>query len=124
MSKSAQKRISNYRYALQPQRVADTLTAKKEEMIAHASEVMIRQCEVEELTHGVLASETTVTSIFLPWYLDFSRELDSRSQRLNGAQIQNEALVLIAKWTMRGLTERILVRIRDEVFSIQEPPAK
>jgi hypothetical protein len=70
----------------------------------------------------VLASEPTVTSIFLPWYL-FNRELDSRSQRQNGTQIQNEDRVLIAKWTMRGLTQRIRVRIRDEVFSIQEPPA-
>jgi hypothetical protein len=28
---------------------------------------------------------------------------------------------LVVAWTMRGLTERILVRIRDEVFSIPAP---
>ena len=124
MGRSAIRRLSNYTYGLQPERVRETLTAKKPEMVAKETEIFGRQVQVEELVIGVLASEDAVTTISYPNYQAFAREIEAKQKNFpGGAGLNNEAAVLLAKWKARGLTEAVSIRIRNEVFSIPAPGA-
>jgi hypothetical protein len=123
--KTSIKRSANYAYRLNPERIKVDLEFKRQDMINRQTSATEELFKVEERTRSVLASETTVYSIDLPNYFAAAKELWAKQNKLEGgAQLDNEAAVVIAKWAMRGLEERILVRIRDEVFSINEPAKK
>jgi hypothetical protein len=118
------KRIANYTYGLNPDRIKEDLVAKKSQMVNSQSERVIRQYQVEELVKGVLASEGAVTSIQMAFYHDFAREVDAKQHtHSGGAQLNSEVALMLAKWKARGLTEAVLIRIRNEVFSIPAPAA-
>ena len=124
MTRSAANRASNYAFGLQPERVKQNLEAKKPEMTARQQEAAARAVEIEELVVGLLGSEPSVTTMLYGMYFTFAKQINKRQTNMpGGAGLNNEVAVLVAAWTMRGLNERILARIRDEVFSIPAPAA-
>ena len=118
------KRIANYIYGMNIERIKEDLTAKRPDMIAAMTERINDLYQYEQLVKGVLASEDAVTVIQVPFYHDFAREIYSKQQtHPGGAQLNNDVALLLAKWKGRGLTEAVLIRIRNEVFSIPAPGA-
>jgi hypothetical protein len=118
------KRIANYIYGENPDKIKETLVAKKPEMVAAMTQRINELYQYEQLVKGVLASEGAVTVIQVPFYHDFAREIYAK-QRIHpgGAQLNNDVALMLAKWKGRGLTEAVLIRIRNECFSIPAPAA-
>lgn len=52
-----------------------------------------------------------VSSIMIPHYINFGRELYSLAQRFSGTTLSNEAKLVFDKWKARGLTEALLKAI-------------
>jgi hypothetical protein len=117
-------RIANYVYGMNVDRIKEDLVAKRPLMITNMTERINRQYQVEQLVKGVLASEGAVTAIQLPFYHAFAREVDAKQRtHPGGAQLNAEVALMLAKWKARGLTEAVLIRVRNEVFSIPAPAA-
>jgi len=118
------KRLANYIYGENPDRIKEDLVAKKPDMVAAMKQRINDLYQYEQLVKGVLASEDAVTVIQVPFYHDFAREIYGK-QRVHpgGAQLNNDVALLLAKWKGRGLTEAVLIRVRNEVFSIPAPGA-
>ena len=124
MGVPATKRLSNYEQGLNPDHIKDVVTAKKTAMVAFETSTINEQTRVEDITHAVLASEGAVHTIQIPAYLAFSKEVMSLKARMTGgAPLNNEVAVILAKWKARNLTESILIKIRNQVFSIPAPAA-
>jgi len=123
-TRSAQDRINNYISGVSPERTREDLIAKKPDMVAQEHAVFDQQWNIENEVKAVLASEDAVTSIRVPMYMAFANELAREKAHFSGgAQLNNEAAVLLAKWKARGLNQAVLIRIRNEVFSIPAPGA-
>jgi hypothetical protein len=120
----ANQRISNYTYGIIPSRVQEDFTAKKPAMVASITDRFAEMYQIEQLVKGVLASEVAVTCISNAYYQAFAKEI-YKVQRTHpgGAQLNGEVALLVAKWKGRGLTEAVLIRIRNECFSIPAPVA-
>ena len=120
----ATKRINDYTYGVIPSRVQEDFTAKKPQMVAAVTQRFSDLYHLEQQVKGVLASEGTVTVRDVPWYHDFAREIYGKQRSFpGGAQLNSEIAVILAKWKARGLTEAVLIRVRNECFSIPAPAA-
>jgi hypothetical protein len=65
-----------------------------------------------------------VPTIQYPFYLNFGREIWALTRKeVSGESLAQEAAVLVAKWTARGLTAPVLQAIRSEVFNVPAPIA-
>lgn len=118
------QRLANYIYGVNPERIREDLTAKKPNMVAAMTERITDLYRIEQVVKGVLASEDAVSVIHVPYYHAFAREIYAKRRvHIGGAQLNNDVALLLAKWKGRGLTESVLIRIRDEVFSIPAPGA-
>ena len=115
------KRIANYDYRMNPERIAEKIKQKQTQMRnAYAARVS-EMYQIEQLVKEVLATEKGARTIQNPYYHDFARQV--YAQRIvtkAGEELNAEVGDFIKKWAARGLNRRILARIRDEVFSIPE----
>jgi hypothetical protein len=124
MRKSSVRRLANYTAAIDPEHLKIVLTNKRQSMIAQESEIFAEQERIEDLVIGVLASEGAVVTIEYPNYHAFAREVAAKQAHFpGGAGLNSEVAVCLAKWKTRGLVEAVLIRIRNEVFSIPAPAA-
>jgi len=80
--------------------------------------------QTEQLVKGVLASEGSVTAWDVGAYISFAAEI-LRIQRKHpgGAQLNSEVAILLARYKAEGLSEAVLIRCRNEVFTIPAPAA-
>jgi hypothetical protein len=123
MRKTVSQRLANYVASIQPDHLKSQIEQKRDAMIARMTEVIGEQAQIENLVTGVLADEDVVTILY-PAYLCYGRELAAKQRRFKGGKgLNKEAAVVLAKWLARGLVESVLVRIRNDVFSIPEPVA-
>jgi hypothetical protein len=69
----------------------------------------------------VLCSNGVVTISFA-YYHAFSRELAKlRRQDISTARMEREMVKLAAKWSMRGLSQKVLLEIARDVFNLLPP---
>lgn len=117
-------RISNYAEGVNPTRLKEDLVALKPTMVANFTERTEYLYQVEQLVKGVLASEGAVTVLMNAGYQSFAKQIvRMQAKHPGGAQLDNDVAVKLAMWKARGYTEAILIRIRNEVFSIAAPAA-
>jgi hypothetical protein len=117
-------RLNNYTYGVNPDRIKEDLVAKKPVMVNKQSNSIDRQYQIEQLTLGVLASEGSANTSQYGMYMAFARQIYGLERRIpGGAGLNNEVAVKLAAWKARGYSEPILIRIRNEVFSIPAPAA-
>jgi hypothetical protein len=122
--KSVARRIANYTVKVDGPHLKDVLVLKKPSMVSQESEIFADQERIENTVLGVLATEGTVVTIQYPNYHAFAKEIFAKQSRIpGGAGLNAEVAVMLAKWKARGLHEPVLIRIRNEVFSIPAPAA-
>lgn len=116
------ERIANYTYRLNPDRIRDALVVKKPAMVAGMRERITELYQIEQAVKAVLASEPTVTAIQVFFYHACAREIYGKQRTYSGGeQLLHDVALILAKWQGRGLAEPVLIRIRNEVFSIPAP---
>ena len=118
------QRFANYVYGMNLARIMEDLTVKRPDMITAMKQRINDLYQIEQVVKGVLASEDAATVIQVPFYHAFAREIYAKQRtHIGGAQLNNDVALLLAKWKGRGLTEAVLIRVRNEVFSIPAPGA-
>lgn len=116
--------MARWNLKVDPLLIKEDLVAKKPDMVAKMTQRINDLYQQEQVVKGVLASEDGVAVTEVPYYMAFARII-SRLQRTHpgGAQLNNDVALWLAKFKGMGLTEAILKRVRDEVFSIPAPGA-
>ena len=118
------QRLANYIYGMNIVRITEDLTAKRTDMITAMKQRINDLYQIEQVVKGVLASEDAVTVIQVAYFHAFAREIYAKQRtHIGGAQLNNDVALLLAKWKGRGLNEAVLIRVRNEVFSIPAPAA-
>jgi hypothetical protein len=100
--------------------IAAALTIAKSVMVAQEEQRFSDLYQIEQLIKGVLATEVC-TALQSPHYQAFGRKVYGCQLVHPGGSILNaEVALFLAQWKGRGLTESILIKVRDAVFSIPE----
>jgi hypothetical protein len=76
--------------------------------------------KIENLTKIILGEENIPTPL-IPAYLNFARQIWKIRNKFSAEILKTEADIMLYKWTRRSLKESVLVRIRDEIFTLQAP---
>jgi hypothetical protein len=119
--KSALQRLKNYQNKLTPEGVKQALDIKIDDMRQRQRATVEELVEIEEHVQSVLAGED-VTVIQYPFYHDFARQLYRLKKKyLGGKGLLKEVELLIYIWTERELDDKVLRKIKDEVFALKEP---
>jgi hypothetical protein len=117
------KRLNRYTAGVIPQRIMEDIQREKDSMVAQETQRFGDLYQIEQLVKGVLATEAA-SAIQSPFFQSFAREVYAKQRTFpGGAQLNGEVALLLAKWKGRGLTESILIKVRDAVFSIPAPGA-
>jgi hypothetical protein len=120
--KDAVQRMESYVLKLNPERVKQDLEKRQNGMLNRQREAIVALTDIEAKVKAVLASEDIPTILYV-YYYDFARETFRLQRRLGGGNgLSKEVTLLIYKWKERTLQQRVLERIRDEVFSIPVMP--
>jgi len=119
--KDSLHRMESYQLKFTSERVKETLDAKRARMIERQRVASEELVALEERVQAVLAGED-VPVIQYVWFHDFARQLYRLKKKFMGGKgIGQEVALLIYVWTARKLDEKVLTKVRDEVFAIQEP---
>ncbi len=121
--KGAIYRAQKYDAKYSPANLTRDLTVKLPKMTERFTAVtpmlVAKETSVKQVCDGA-----GVATISYPFYLCFGRELFALSRReISGESLAVEAALLIAKWVGRGLTQSVLVDIRNGVYGIAAPVA-
>jgi len=116
------KRIANWDIGFDTARVKTVLDLKRPKMFEHVQAQIVSISSMELQVKQVL-DLSGVTVIHYPFYLDFGRELwhITHETEMSGESAAQEAAVMIAKWTARGLLQSVLETVRTQVFNIGAP---
>ena len=117
------KRIESWDTKFDTTRIKAIVDAKRPKMLEHVSAVYtsiaLMETQVKQVCDGA-----GVPFIMYPFYLNFGREMWSKSRKeMSGESLAQEAALLIAKWVARGLQAPVLQAIRTDVFNVAAPIA-
>jgi hypothetical protein len=117
------KRIQSWDTKFDTARIKAIIDAKRPKMLEHVDAVFTSIALMETQVKQTLDA-SGVPFIMYPFYLNFGREMWSKCRKeMSGESLAQEAAVLIAKWTARGLTAPVLQAIRSENFNVGAPIA-
>jgi hypothetical protein len=117
------KRIANWNAKYDTARIKAILDEKRPAMLASVTAVF-PMLTAMELQVKQTCDAAGVATIQYPFYLNFGREIWALTRKeVSGESLAQEAAVLIAKWTARGLTQAVLQAIRTDVFNVGAPIA-
>ena len=116
------RRIARWEVKCTPERTKATLDAIRENMKERYESATVALSLMEAEVKQTLNMQGVNTISYVP-YLSFARQLFKLTNRksITGESMTIEAKVLVDKWHARGLSRDVLVAIRFENFSIQEP---
>jgi hypothetical protein len=116
-------RLQNYSRRLNPDRVKETLEARRDQMIGMQAVAINELGRVENEVRAVLGGYPVDTVDYMKYH-NFSREVFRSWVRFTGGQgLTRRVAMLIDKYKALNCREDILLGIRDRVFAIQSPPA-
>jgi len=117
------KRIARWNAKFNTERIKATLDDMRPAMLANVTAVF-PMLTAMELQVKQTCDASGVPTIQYPFYLNFGREIWVLIRKeVSGESLAQEAAVLVAKWTARGLTAPVLQAIRSEVFNVPAPIA-
>jgi hypothetical protein len=116
------RRIARWQVKCTPERTKATLDSIREDMRARYEAATTLLSQMETDVKQTLNAQGVNTINYVP-YLSFARQLFKLTNRkgITGESMAIEAKVLVDKWAARGLNPDVLVAIRFENFSIDEP---
>lgn len=104
---------------------AAILTARKPDMLAQESTILVALQTIEGLVHGTLAGITGATAptrASYPFYQAAAKRMYRITTTYTGGTMLDTCMAAeITKWALRGLADAILTQIAYEVFHWSAP---
>jgi hypothetical protein len=112
--------MSKFEAKYDPEAIRNAIEKQRDSIIAQQKERQAEQEKLENMTRIILG-DANIPTPFYPPYLNFARQIWKLRVRFTGETLKTEANIIIAKWVSRRLEENVLIRIRNEVFTLQAP---
>lgn len=116
----ATDRVAKWNLKFDPERIKAITEAGKPTYLEHATAVFNTLAAMEVSVKQVLNGEGVSVSDVAD-YLNFGREMWSKSRKYSGETLAIEAQTMIQKWVARGLSQTILEKLRTDVFTVPAP---
>ena len=113
-------RAAKWNLKFDPERIKAITEAGKPTYLEHATAAFNSLHDMEVSVKQVLNGEGVSVSDVAD-YLNFGREMWSKSRKYSGETLAIEAQTLIQKWVARGQSQTVLEKIRTDVFSVPAP---
>ena len=110
MVRDGKVRKKRYEKGLDPDVIAGKFGAQKDLMVEQESVYLVQIADVELKIKGICEG-AGVSTLDVAQYLNFGREMWTKSNRFSGGTLAAEAQLLVDKWVGRGLVGALLVRI-------------
>ena len=110
-------RTAKWNLKYDPERIKAITEAGKPTYLEHATAANNSLAEMEVSVKQVLNGEGVSVSD-VPDYLNYGREMWSKTQKYAGETMAIESATLVAKWVARGLDQTVLEKVRTDVFSV------
>lgn len=121
MAKTVEQRLQKFTAKYQPTRLQALAEAMKPDMLEKVEAMATWAVDYEERTRAVLRGETAIVTTW-GFYLAFSRQIAALVNKgIEGNLLIEEVATRLASWKARGLSEPILDKIRNDVWSIPAP---
>jgi hypothetical protein len=114
------RRIQKFKAKYDPEAIKNAIEKQLDAIIEQQTYTQSELEKIENLTKIILGEENIPTPL-IPAYLNFARQIWRIRNKFSAEILKTEADIMLYKWTRRSLKESVLVRIRDEIFTLEAP---
>jgi hypothetical protein len=114
------RRIQKFKAKYNPDSIKVAIERQLDAIIEQQTVTQSQLEKVENMTKIILGEENVPTPL-IPAYLAYARQIWKIRNKFSAEILKTEADIMLYKWTRRSLKESVLIRIRDEVFTLDAP---
>lgn len=114
------RRIQKFKAKYNPESIKGAIERQLDSIIEQQTVTQSQLEKVENMTKIILGEENVPTPLIIS-YLNFAREIWRIRNKYSAEILKTEADIMLYKWTRRSLQESVLIRIRDEIFTLEAP---
>jgi len=114
------RRIQKFKAKYNPDSIKVAIERQLDAIIEQQTYTQTELEKVENLTKTILGQENVPTPL-IPAYLAYARQIWKIRNKFSAEILKTEADIMLYKWTRRSLKESVLIRIRDEIFTLEAP---
>jgi len=118
--RSTLRRMQKFQAKYDPDAIRNAIEKQMDSILEQQTAAQTELEKVENLTKIVLGQENVPTPL-IPAYMAYARQIWKIRNKFSSEMLKTEADIMLYKWTRRSLVEAILIRIRDEIFTLQAP---
>lgn len=118
--RSTIRRMSKFEAKYDPESIKKAIGKHRDSIIAQQT---VKQAELEKMENmtRIILGEENIPTPFFPAYLNFARQIWKMRVRFSEETLKTEANIALDKWVSRRLEENVLIRIRNEIFTLEAP---
>ncbi len=114
------RRIQKFEAKYDPETIRNAIEKQRDGII---EQQWVKQAELEKIENltKVILGEENVPTPLIPAYLNYARQIWKIRNKFSAEILKTEADIMLYKWTRRSLQEPVLIRIRNEIFTLEAP---
>lgn len=118
--RSSIRRMQKLNANFDPDAIRDSLMRQRDSILEQQA---VKQAELEKIENmtKLLISDEGVGSALFVSYLNYARQIWKIKNTFTSKTLKIEADIMLYKWVRRGLDENVLKRIRNQIFTLDEP---
>ncbi|MCX7785048.1 MAG: hypothetical protein N2201_02290 [candidate division WOR-3 bacterium] len=114
------RRVQKFKAKYDPEVIRNAVEKQLDAIIEQQTYAQTQLEKVENLTKVILGQEG-VPSPLIPAYLNFARQVWRIRNKFSAETLKIETDIALYKWVRRSLQESVLIRIRDQIFTLEAP---
>ncbi len=118
--RSSLRRIQKFQAKYGPESIKNAIERQLDAIIEQQTYTQAQLEKVENLTKVILDEENVPTPL-IPAYLNFARQIWRIRNKFSAEILKTEVDIALYKWTRRSLQENVLIRIRNQIFTLEAP---
>lgn len=118
--RSTVRRMKKFEAKYDPETIKQAIEKQRQSII---DQQIARQAELEEIENRtkLILGDFGIPTPLYPAYLNFAREIWKVRNKFSGESLKVEADIALYKWVRRQLREDVLVKLRNEIFTLEPP---
>ena len=114
------RRLQKFEAKYDPESIKKTIEKQRDAII---EQQWFKQAELEKIENltKVILGEAIVQTPLIHAYLNFARQVWKIRNKFSAEILKTETDIMLYKWTRRQLQESVLIRIRNEIFTLEAP---
>ncbi len=118
--RSTLRRMQKFQAKYDPDSIRNAIEKQMDSILEQQAVAQAQLEKVENMTKIILGQENVPTPL-IPAYMAYARQIWKIRNKFSSEMLKTEADIMLYKWTRRSLREDVLIRIRDQVFTLEAP---